>query len=48
VVKIAINCERNQLLIQVIPLGKGVCHERDEDGMAKSTCFSRTFFEVLI
>jgi phosphoribosyl-ATP pyrophosphohydrolase/phosphoribosyl-AMP cyclohydrolase len=45
--KIALNCNNDQLLVQVIPLGQGICHEKDESGQAKETCFSKTLLELI-
>lgn len=39
VVGIFLSCEKNQLLIQVIPIGSGVCHMKDEKGVGYATCF---------
>ena len=41
VMEVFLNCDKNQLLVRVIPLGAGICHEKDERGIAKATCFSR-------
>lgn len=41
VVNILLNCEKNQLLIQVVPVGRGVCHKINNDGIAKPSCFFR-------
>ncbi len=46
VVKIFLNCNCDQLLIQVIPLGQGVCHEKDAFDRARSTCFSKLLFRI--
>ncbi|MFZ2975659.1 MAG: phosphoribosyl-AMP cyclohydrolase [Candidatus Moraniibacteriota bacterium] len=46
VVNIFLNCNNDQLLIQVIPIGAGVCHEKDENGISKPTCFSKLLLEV--
>jgi phosphoribosyl-AMP cyclohydrolase len=46
VIKIFLNCDNNQLLIQVIPLGQGVCHEKDENGKSKPTCFGKLLLEA--
>lgn len=46
VVKIFLNCNCDQLLIQVIPLGQGVCHEKDSSGKTKPTCFSKLLLEA--
>lgn len=43
--KIFLNCNSDQLLIQVSPMGKGVCHEKDEKGVAKPTCFHKLLWE---
>jgi len=46
VVKVFLNCDNDQLLLQVIPQGEGVCHEKDERGIAKPTCFSKVLLET--
>ena len=45
VISIVLNCEKNQLLIQVFPLGKGVCHKKDRKGRPRKTCFYRLLLE---
>lgn len=45
VISIMLNCEKNQLLIQVFPLGKGVCHTRDRKGKPRKSCFYRLLLE---
>lgn len=40
-VNILLNCEKNQLLIQVLLVSKGVCHKTNNDGTAKPSCFYR-------
>lgn len=42
VVGIDLNCNCDTPLVQVIPLGEGVCHEKDSYGKTKSTCFNKT------
>ena len=44
--RIFLNCERDHFLIYVIPLGQGVCHEKDEKGVTKPTCFSTILCEL--
>lgn len=39
--EVYVNCENNQLLFNVILQGEGACHERDENGKFKPTCFSK-------
>jgi phosphoribosyl-AMP cyclohydrolase len=46
VVKIFLNCNNDQLLIQVIPLRQGVCHEKDANGKGKPTCFGKLLLEI--
>jgi phosphoribosyl-AMP cyclohydrolase len=46
VVSIMLNCEKNQLLIQVLPIGDGVCHKRDKKGKSKRSCFFRSLLKV--
>jgi phosphoribosyl-AMP cyclohydrolase len=46
IMRIMLNCDCNQLLIQVIPLGEGVCHEVDEKGKARPSCFSKLLVET--
>lgn len=46
VVNITLNCEKNQLLIVVLPISAGACHKKDKKGNTKSTCFYRTLLEV--
>lgn len=48
VVRIMLNCENNQLLIQVIPSGEGVCHEKDRKGRYRKTCFFRVLLREKI
>jgi phosphoribosyl-AMP cyclohydrolase len=40
-VDVRINCEQNSLLYRVVPRRGGVCHTRDGDGRARSTCYYR-------
>lgn len=44
VIDVILNCEKNSLLIKVIPLGKGVCHTTDRKGRPRNTCFYRILF----
>lgn len=46
VVSIYLNCDNDQLLIMVVPQGEGVCHETDEKGKYKPTCFSKLLLEA--
>ena len=39
VVSIYLNCDNDQLRIMVEPEGEGVCHEKDEHGKYRPTCF---------
>lgn len=45
VISIFLNCDCDQLLIMVEPQGKGVCHETDENGVYKPTCFSKLLWK---
>jgi phosphoribosyl-AMP cyclohydrolase len=40
-VDIRVNCEQNSLLYRVRPQGSGVCHTRNADGTARSSCYYR-------
>lgn len=46
VTSIYLNCDNDQLLIMVVPQGKGVCHEKDEHGEYKPTCFSKLLLKA--
>jgi phosphoribosyl-AMP cyclohydrolase len=39
--EIRINCEQNSLLYLVVPLGKGACHARRENGLPHTSCYYR-------
>ena len=41
IVEIRVNCEQNSLLYLVRPLGKGACHTKDKNGVARSSCYYR-------
>ena len=41
-VEARINCNEDSLLYLVKPLGKGVCHNQDENGINYQTCYYRT------
>ena len=41
-VEVRINCEQNSLLYRVRPARDGVCHTKDANGDARSTCYYRT------
>jgi hypothetical protein len=34
------------LLIQVLPIGEGVCHKKDKNDKARPACFYRELLEV--
>jgi len=40
-VEVRVNCEQNSLLYRVRPAGKGSCHTKGHDGVARSGCFYR-------
>ena len=39
--EIRVNCEQNSLLYRVIPQGKGACHTKNKDGVARESCYYR-------
>lgn len=39
--EIRVNCEQNSLLYRVIPQGKGACHTKNKDGVARKGCYYR-------
>ena len=39
--EIRVNCEQNSILYRVTPVGKGVCHTKNEAGVARSGCYYR-------
>ena len=39
--EIRVNCEQNSLLYRVIPQGKGACHTKNKDGVARECCYYR-------
>lgn len=39
--EVRINCEQNSLLYLVEPAGKGACHTKNSDGIARSGCYYR-------
>ena len=41
VVEVRVNCEQNSVLYRVVPRRGGVCHTKDADGNARSTCYYR-------
>lgn len=40
-VEIRVNCEQNSLLYLVTPAGKGSCHTKNKEGIARSGCYYR-------
>jgi len=40
-VDVRVNCEQNSLLYRVRPRTGGVCHTRDAEGRARSSCYYR-------
>lgn len=40
--EVRINCNEDSLLYLVKPLGKGVCHNQDANGIPYPTCYWRT------
>ena len=39
--EIRVNCEQNSILYKVTPAGKGSCHTKNKDGVARSGCYYR-------
>ena len=39
--EIRVNCEQNSILYLVTPQGKGTCHTKNKDGIARSGCYYR-------
>ena len=39
--EIRVNCEQNSILYRVTPAGKGACHTKNSDGIARSGCYYR-------
>lgn len=39
--EIRVNCEQNSLLYLVTPAGKGACHTKNAEGVARSGCYYR-------
>lgn len=39
--EIRVNCEQNSILYRVVPAGKGACHTRNADGVARTGCYYR-------
>ena len=38
---VLVNCEQNSILYKVTPAGKGSCHTKNSDGVARSGCYYR-------
>jgi len=39
--EICVNCEQNSILYKVTPAGKGACHTKNKEGVARSGCYYR-------
>ncbi|MEO0509988.1 MAG: phosphoribosyl-AMP cyclohydrolase [Verrucomicrobiota bacterium] len=39
--ELRVNCEQNSILYKVTPAGKGACHTKSKDGVARSGCYYR-------
>jgi phosphoribosyl-AMP cyclohydrolase len=39
--EVRVNCEQNSILYKVTPAGKGACHTKNADGIARSGCYYR-------
>ena len=40
-----VNCEQNSILYKVTPAGKGACHTKNQNGVARSGCYYRRLKE---
>jgi len=40
--QICVNCEQNSILYKVTPAGKGACHTKNQNGVARSGCYYRS------
>ena len=43
--EICVNCEQNSILYKVTPAGKGACHTKNADGVARLGCYYRRVLE---
>lgn len=43
--EICVNCEQNSILYKVTPAGKGACHTKNQEGIARSGCYYRRVTE---
>jgi len=43
--EIRVNCEQNSILYKVTPAGKGACHTKSREGVARSGCYYRRLKE---
>lgn len=43
--EIRVNCEQNSILYRVSPAGKGACHTKNKQGVARSGCYYRKLRE---
>ena len=41
ILEVLVNCEQNSILYRVRPQGKGACHVKDKDGIARKGCYYR-------
>lgn len=39
--EICVNCEQNSILYKVTPAGKGACHTKNSEGIARRGCYYR-------
>ncbi|MFT4901752.1 MAG: phosphoribosyl-AMP cyclohydrolase, partial [Lentimonas sp.] len=39
--EVCVNCEQNSILYKVTPAGKGACHTKNGEGVARSGCYYR-------
>ena len=39
--EVCVNCEQNSILYKVTPAGKGACHTKNTEGVARSGCYYR-------
>ena len=45
-VEVRVNCEQNSLLYRVRPRTGGVCHTRDAEGQARTSCYYRRVLDA--
>ena len=43
--EVCVNCEQNSILYKVTPAGKGACHTKNQEGIARAGCYYRRIKE---